>query len=255
MQEHVRGFVIQRKFALGISLLSREQKGLLLEALFADMGEGEAPDMDPVTRAVFSMMLPSVHEAQDEFRRRAEISRENGRLGGRPRKRPENRPDAEEAGEKPGNPQVPENPERKEGKGDEASFPPSSLRSAFAPPEGEPACLPERAVPAVPAQGGRRRPTPGEVRAYCEERGNGLDAGRFCDYYAAQGWKLANGRPLRDWKAAVRNWENRERGTARKGGERPPEVRGLSEAERRQAHNDEVCRRVAAELDAAGGPF
>ena len=86
MSDEVKGFIIYRKFHLGISLLSREQKGLLLEALFADLGEGEMPDLDPVTQAIFSMMLPSVHEAQTSFSRRAEASRENGRLGGRPSK-------------------------------------------------------------------------------------------------------------------------------------------------------------------------
>jgi len=44
------------------------------------------------------------------------------------------------------------------------------------------------------------------VRTYCEERKNGIDAQRFCDYYEARGWKLKNG-PMRDWQAAVRTWE------------------------------------------------
>lgn len=48
-----------------------------------------------------------------------------------------------------------------------------------------------------------------EVRAYCLERGNDVDAETFVDYYAAQGWRLANGRALKDWKAAIRTWEKR----------------------------------------------
>ena len=86
MAEDVKGFIVYRKFYMGISLLSCEQKGKLLEALFADMGEGEMPDLDPVTQAIFSMMLPSVHDAQSSFSRRSEASRANGRLGGRPKK-------------------------------------------------------------------------------------------------------------------------------------------------------------------------
>lgn len=86
MGEDVKGFIIYRKFYMGISLLSSEQKGKLMEALFADMGEGEMPSLDPVTHAIFNMMLPSVHDAQDSFSRRSEASRENGRLGGRPKK-------------------------------------------------------------------------------------------------------------------------------------------------------------------------
>ena len=49
-------------------------------------------------------------------------------------------------------------------------------------------------------------PTAEEVEAYCEERGTPIDARRFCDYYAAQGWRLSNGNRMRDWRAAARNW-------------------------------------------------
>lgn len=57
-------------------------------------------------------------------------------------------------------------------------------------------------------------PTVEEVAAYCKERGNGIDAERFVDYYSQQGWKLSNGNPMKDWRAAVRNWERREPGRA-----------------------------------------
>lgn len=50
-------------------------------------------------------------------------------------------------------------------------------------------------------------PTIDEVKAYCEERKNQINAEHFIDYYASQQWKKANGRPLTDWKAAVRTWE------------------------------------------------
>lgn len=50
-------------------------------------------------------------------------------------------------------------------------------------------------------------PTLEEVKAYCSERKNNIDAEHFIDYYSSQHWKKANGRPLEDWKAAVRTWE------------------------------------------------
>ena len=49
-----------------------------------------------------------------------------------------------------------------------------------------------------------------EVQAYCTERGNTVDAQRFVDYYASKGWVIGKS-PMKDWKAAVRNWERRER--------------------------------------------
>ena len=45
-----------------------------------------------------------------------------------------------------------------------------------------------------------------EVAAYCQERGNGVDAARFVDFYSSKGWMVGKSR-MKDWKAAVRNWE------------------------------------------------
>lgn len=55
-------------------------------------------------------------------------------------------------------------------------------------------------------------PTPDEVREYARSIGfETLDAEHFCDYYEQQGWELSNGRKMKDWKSAVRNWQRRER--------------------------------------------
>ncbi len=64
---------------------------------------------------------------------------------------------------------------------------------------------------------GRERfspPSEEEVRAYCEERANGIDAGAFVDFYASRGWK-AGRVPMKDWRAAVRTWEARQRSSLR----------------------------------------
>ena len=53
-------------------------------------------------------------------------------------------------------------------------------------------------------------PTINEVSAYCKERKNNVDAQRFVDFYASKGWKVGN-QPMKDWKAAVRTWEQRDR--------------------------------------------
>lgn len=61
----------------------------------------------------------------------------------------------------------------------------------------------------------RKRFTPpsvDEVRAYCQERKNSIDPEAFVDYYEARGWKYGQGRPVVDWKAAVRTWERRNGG-------------------------------------------
>lgn len=50
-------------------------------------------------------------------------------------------------------------------------------------------------------------PTVEEVKAYCTERGNHVDADRFVDFYTANGWTQGRGKPIKDWKACVRTWE------------------------------------------------
>lgn len=63
-------------------------------------------------------------------------------------------------------------------------------------------------------------PSVDEVAAYCRERGNGVDAQRFVDFYASKGWKVGSA-GMKDWRAAVRNWErqdNTKNGGGKNGG-------------------------------------
>ena len=69
----------------------------------------------------------------------------------------------------------------------------------------------------------RKRFTPpsvDEVAAYCRERRNAVDAQRFVDFYASKGWKVGSS-GMKDWRAAVRNWErqdNTKNGGGKNGG-------------------------------------
>lgn len=54
------------------------------------------------------------------------------------------------------------------------------------------------------------KPTLEEVAAYCQERNNGINPQAFIDYYDSCGWMVGN-KPMKDWKAAVRTWENKRK--------------------------------------------
>ena len=67
---------------------------------------------------------------------------------------------------------------------------------------------------APPYSSGRKRfvpPTLEEVAAYCNERHNSVNPSAFVDFYSANGWVQGRGKPIRDWKAAVRTWERRDK--------------------------------------------
>ena len=50
------------------------------------------------------------------------------------------------------------------------------------------------------------KPTVDEVREYCRERGNTVDPETFVNFYESKGWVVGKS-PMKDWKAAVRHWE------------------------------------------------
>lgn len=54
-------------------------------------------------------------------------------------------------------------------------------------------------------------PTLTEVQEYIDEIGSSVDANTFIDCYTANGWKI-NKNPMKDWKAAVRQWTRRNKG-------------------------------------------
>ena len=50
------------------------------------------------------------------------------------------------------------------------------------------------------------KPTLSEIKAYCIERNNNVDAQHFYDYYESNGWKVGKN-AMKNWQAAVRTWE------------------------------------------------
>lgn len=66
-------------------------------------------------------------------------------------------------------------------------------------------------------------PTFEEVKAYCEERKNGIDPQHFLDSNTAKGWVVGkNKTPMVDWKAAVRTWERNADGKTKQTGQSAP---------------------------------
>jgi len=49
-------------------------------------------------------------------------------------------------------------------------------------------------------------PTIDEIKEYCQERKNNVDAEKFFDYYESKGW-LVGKTKMKNWQAAIRNWE------------------------------------------------
>tara|TARA_R110000868_G_scaffold104700_2_gene288614 strand:+ start:627 stop:1262 length:636 start_codon:yes stop_codon:yes gene_type:complete len=58
----------------------------------------------------------------------------------------------------------------------------------------------------IPKPKGFTPPTLEEVKNYCQERANNVDANKFLNFYESKGWVVGKSK-MKDWKASVRTWE------------------------------------------------
>lgn len=53
------------------------------------------------------------------------------------------------------------------------------------------------------------KPTLEDIKSYCNERKNKVDANHFFDYYSSNGWVVGKSK-MKDWQATIRNWERNQ---------------------------------------------
>ena len=54
------------------------------------------------------------------------------------------------------------------------------------------------------------KPTLEEIKDYCIERSNGINANAFYDFYESKDWMVGKNK-MKDWKACIRTWEQRHK--------------------------------------------
>jgi len=88
-------------------------------------------------------------------------------------------------------------------------------------------------------------PTVDEVAAYAESQGEpDFPAQRFVEYYSKRDWHYKNGKPMKDWRAAVRTWVSRDNAERAKRGEPPHD--GYSQYGTHLATEDDIRQLVEA---------
>ena len=77
-------FILRNDFFPQIRMLTREQRGDLLTAVFAHATGEQLPEMDQVTELCFGFIRASMDANTERYRQRCQTNRENGSRGGRP---------------------------------------------------------------------------------------------------------------------------------------------------------------------------
>ena len=122
-----------------------------------------------------------IEEEVNRYQARADKNRENGKKGGRPRKKEKTQSVTDSEPNR--------NPEESEKN-----------------PNQEPITKKKKNIKKRKFE----KPSVDDVRAYCRQRENNIDAQQFIDHYEASGW-VRGKTPIVDWKACVRTWERNDR--------------------------------------------
>lgn len=78
-------FVLYTEYIEQIELLSMEQRGILLTAIFAYVSDAELPDMDGITKMAFAFIKSRIDKDIEKYAKTIEKRKEAGKLGGRPK--------------------------------------------------------------------------------------------------------------------------------------------------------------------------
>lgn len=201
-----------------MSKLTDEQLGKFLRIYYQMQltGDTDVDSEDPMVDMMLEVVREQVTFDVRSYERKCEANKENGEKGGRPAK-------PEEPNKTQQNPTKP------------------NSRDSDSDTEIDSEIEPEIGIDSERLRSGEsksrtrkrfRPPTVEEVEAYCFERNNKVDAERFVDYYTANGWKVGKN-PMKDWKAAVRNWERKD----------PPDnVVSMTKGQQARAAQNEVLK-------------
>lgn len=192
--ENKKSFLLYSDFAPHLDLLTDTEVGQLFRAVFAYVNNGDIPqNLTPAAAMLFSVLRSQLDRDAEKWADVREKRRAAGRMGAAVTngKRSANSANAAFDEQKSANPAVNVNVNangtdiKLDGKADK--------QKRFTPPSVD------------------------EVRAYCEQRHNGIDPEYFVAFYVRNGWRVGRN-PMKDWKAAIITWEKNNK-TKTAGGE------------------------------------
>lgn len=201
-------FVLTTRYYRQIQRLTMEQRGLLLTAIMMhESGDDLLPEMDGATAMAYDFIAADLDENREKYEEQCRKNAENAakKATATDRKRP--LPTASET-QRP----LPTASEPERNALDSDSECDSDFENDIEPEkkrenrEKKPRFSP---------------PSLDQVAEECKAKGYTFDPEHFISYYESNGWKVGRN-PMKDWKAAARNWQSRENKETPKP-EKPPD--------------------------------
>ena len=197
-----KSFVMYADYEENFDLLSDEELGRLIRAIFGYVNDGLIPSLSPSTQMAFSFIRKNLDRDKAKYeetcRRRAEAGRRSGEA------RRAKADSDEQDGTKGTNVHfVQQNGTKRTDTVTETGTGTGTGTVLYRGNSDE--------LPGEKKQTRFTPPTVEEVRAYCRERGNSVNPETFVDFYIGKGWMIGKNK-MKDWKAAVRTWEKNRDG-------------------------------------------
>ena len=193
-----KSFVMYESWGAAIEKMNNEQAGELIKAIYAFQKNPDVVPEDPAIAFVFEIIKQKLEEDNKRYEEVCAARSEAGKKGGRPKA---NASDKKQM--------VSEESKKskcfseKAKKADNDNEYDNDLKENTLEGVKE-----KRFAP----------PTLENVSEYCRKMGyTNVDAARFIDFYTSNGWMVGKNR-MKDWKAAVRNWDRREKNPQRQDG-------------------------------------
>lgn len=191
-----KSFVMYESWGAAIEKMSNEQAGELIKAIYAYQKDPDAVPEDPALAFVFELIKQQLDADSQRYKEACAARSEAGKKGGRPKA---NVSDKKQM--------VSEESKKSKCFSEKAKKADNEYDND----------LKENTLEGVKEKR-FAPPTLQEVKDYCLKMGyTHVNAERFIDYYASNGWMVGKNR-MKDWKAAVRNWDRREKNPQRQDG-------------------------------------
>ncbi len=203
-------FIFYKSFYESIKELDSDTQSKIYNAIMEYQFNKNEVNLSGVSKSIFTLIKPQLDANNSRY--------ENGKKGGRPKTETKPNQNQTKTKLKP-NVNVNENENVNVNVNvNENVIKENNKRKVFKPPSLE------------------------EVKKYCNERNNGIDAESFIDFYEAKGWMIGKNK-IKDWKACIRTWERNRK---------PKEEKATPswfEQEIKEEEIDDETRRLIEEIE------
>ena len=192
-----KSFVMHESWGAAFEKMSDAQAGELIKAIYAYQKDPDAVPEDPALAFVFELIKQQLDADSQRYKDACAARSEAGKKGGRPKI---NASDKKQM--------VSEESKKSKCFSEKAKKADNEYDNDLKKENTLEGVKEKRFAP----------PTLENVSEYCREMGyTNVDAVCFIDFYTSNGWMVGKNR-MKDWKAAVRNWDRREKNPQRQDG-------------------------------------